>query len=447
MKIGFFGAAREVTGSCFLVEVLGRKLLIDCGFFQGIEACSRKNYEDFGFEPSEVDAICITHAHLDHHGRLPRLFEKGADAPIYSTAPTRDIAELILEDAYNIMNYNSEKCELEPLYSEKSVERVMKNWKTMAYRDKQEVLPGVFVTFFNSGHILGASFIMVEADGHRVVFSGDVGNADIPILPDTDPLPANLDLIVCESTYGDRLHTPTKGRLKVLREVVEKTMERGGVLMIPAFSVERTQELLFDLNTLVEGDGVKVGPVFLDSPLGIGATELYEKYREELELTFPDHFTDDDFFQFPGLEITETVSQSKRINGVPAPKIIVAGSGMMNAGRIQHHLLRYLDDAKNTLLIIGYQGDGTLGRKIQDGAKAVDIYDYNVAVRAEVLKMDSYSAHADYDKLTGWIKEGGVSRVVLVHGDMEAQEAFSKHLKRQGVESVEAPEHGSWITL
>lgn len=447
MRIGFFGAANGVTGSCFLVETTAGNLLIDCGLFQENKMCSPANEAPFGFEPSSIQAICVTHAHADHHGRLPRLFSQGAHAPIYSTAPTRDLSELILEDSYGIMLEEVERCHLEPMYAEEDVETVMAQWRTVPYRDAVEVLPGVRVTFFNSGHILGSAFVLVEAEGKRIVFSGDVGNDDVPILPSTDALPRKLDLVVCESTYGNRLHSPTKDRLAKLKAFVTRVIHRGGVLMIPAFSVERTQELLFDLNLLAERDGIALDRVYLDSPLGIGATHLYEKYREELDLKFPKGFVDDDFFQFRGLRITETVPESKAINDAPAPKIIIAGAGMMNAGRIQHHLLRYLDDAKNGLLIIGYQAEGTLGREIQDGKSPVNIREYAVDVRCEVENIDSYSAHADYDKLTRWLKEAAPKRVVLTHGDADAKRAFGEHLKRQGVGQPDVPAQGDWITI
>jgi metallo-beta-lactamase family protein len=447
MRIGFFGAAREVTGSCILFETESGNFLVDCGMIQGGQACSTRNYEPFGFDVSSVKAVCVTHAHLDHHGRLPRFFNNGGSPAVYSTAPTRDLAELMLEDAYTIMTYETQKCSAEPLYAEKDLENVERAWKSVKYHERIEILDDVFVTWYNSGHVLGAAFVLIEAEGKRVVVSGDVGNDDVPILPPTEALPEKLDLILCESTYGDRLHSPTKDRLGKLRDVITRTIGRGGVLMIPAFSIERTQELLFDLNTLVEHEHIKVGPVFLDSPLGIGATHLYEKYKEELDLKFPENFSDDDFFQFPELEITETVQSSKRINDVRGSKVIIAGSGMMNAGRIKHHLLRYLDDERNGLLIIGYQAVGTLGRQIQDGESPVQIFDYSVDVRAEVSKIDSYSAHADYDKLTGWLKNGNAKHVVLVHGDQEAQDVFKEHLKRQGIEDVATPAFGDWIEV
>ncbi|MBI2476787.1 MBL fold metallo-hydrolase, partial [Candidatus Uhrbacteria bacterium] len=332
-------------------------------------------------------------------------------------------------------------------YDERDVERVERSWKHVSYRDRTEILPHVFVTWMQAGHILGSSFLFVEADGARVVMSGDVGHDTMPLLPGTEALPSNLDLIVCESTYGNRLHIQDNNRLDELRVFIERVATRGGTLMIPAFSVERTQELLFDLNTLAEREHVNLGSVFLDSPLGIGATDVYAAYRDNPAFVRPQTFHDDDYFQFPELVVTRSVPDSKHINDAKAPKIIVAGAGMMDSGRIKHHLLRYLSDARNGLLIVGYQAEGTLGRQIQKGVSPVTIFDYAVDVRAEIVTTDRYSAHADYDKLTHWIKSAGVAHVVLVHGDTEAQDAFAAHLTRQGIAHVDIPTFGEWLTV
>ncbi len=447
MNIGFFGAAKEVTGSCFLIAVGDSRVLVDCGFFQGRGHCSKRNYEEFGFNPETIDAVLATHTHQDHIGRLPRLFQQKGKPTIYSTAPTRDLGELILEDGHNIMTQESEECGLEPLYSEHDVDAVMKAWKTVPYRESIEVAPGIVATWYDTGHVLGSSFIVVEAEGKKVAFSGDVGSESVPILHDTEALPRDLDLFVCESTYGDRLHEPPTDRLDLLRDALLRNNEKKGVLMIPAFSVERMQEVLFELNILVDHEGIDPGDVFLDSPLGISATGVYRKYQGELDLDIPEGFTDNDFFGFKNLHITSSVGESKGINNAGQPKVILAGAGMMNAGRIQHHLVRYLDNPNNTLLVIGYQAVNTLGRRIVEGQSPVRIFDYSVEVRAKIQKIESYSGHADYDKLTRWVKDCGVKRVQLVHGDEEAQLAFQKHLKRQGVEEVEIPAFGEWVEV
>lgn len=450
MRIGYFGAAKQVPGSCFLIETGDKKILVDCGYYQGGPVCDERNYDDFGFNPHEVDALLVTHAHLDHIGRIPRLFHLGGRPRIYSTEATRDIARINLDDAHNIMLYEAEKCELEPLYSEDDLEEAFGQWKDIDYRSSFEVTPGVTATFYDTGHILGSSFLVLELEGKKIAFSGDVGSTITPLLHDTEALPKDLDLLVCESTYGDRLHPTKKERKAQLREQIEQNRKKGGVLMIPAFSIERTQEILFEMNELIEHDGLDPGEVYLDSPLAITAINIFQKFsqdKEVMELDVPDGFHDNNFFAFPHLHVTDTVDASKRINAASAPKVIIAGAGMMNAGRIQHHLMRYLDDPNNTLLITGYQAPGTLGRRIQDGESPVKIYDYMVEVRATVLKIASYSGHADYDKLTRWIEAAQPKTVHLVHGDHGAQDAFAKHLKSRGIDQVTIPEHGEWISV
>ena len=450
MKVSFYGAAKEVTGSCHLVETQGKRILIDCGYFQGYGACDTKNYNEFGFDPKTIDAVVITHAHLDHIGRLPRLFNQGARPKIYSTEATRDIALIVLDDAHNIMLEESEECGLDTLYSEADLDAVMSSWNSKDYRDSFEVLDGVSVTMYDAGHILGSGFVLLEAEGKRVVFSGDVGSGTSIILNETEALPANLDLFVCESTYGDRLHDLKDARMKALQRYLVENKEKNGVLMVPAFSIERTQEILFEMNELVEFEGVDIGDVYLDSPLSITATRIFQKFghrSDYMNFHTPEGFTDNNFFAFPGLTITDTVDASKRINDAPRPKVIVAGAGMMNAGRIQHHLVRYLDDPNNTLLITGYQANGTLGRRIQDGAQSAEILGYDVPVKAGVEKIESYSGHADYNKLVSWTKGSMPSRVVLTHGDAEAQASLASHLKHAGISDVVIPGFGETVEL
>ncbi len=447
MDIGFFGATKGVTGSCFLVAVGESRILVDCGFFQGQGYCSDKNYQEFGFNPETIDAVVITHTHQDHIGRLPLLFNRKGKPTIYSTKPTRDLSQLILDDGYNIMVEESEKCGRDPLYRERDVEAVFSSWKGVSYREPVEVAPGITVTWHDAGHVLGSSFVVVEGDGKKVAFSGDIGSEGVPILHDTEALPRDLDMFMCESTYGDRLHDPPTDRLNKLRDAVIENHKKRGVLMIPAFSIERMQEVLFEMNIIVDSEGIDPGQVYLDSPLAISATRVYASYQEELELDIPQGFVDNDFFHFKGLHVTETVGESKGINNASQPKVILAGAGMMNAGRITHHLVRYLDDPNNTLLVIGYQAVGTLGRKIIEGQSPVKIFDYSVDVKAKIIKIDSYSGHADYDKLTRWVKDSTAKRVQLIHGDEEAMIAFQKHLLHQGVEEVSIPSEGDWITV
>ena len=306
------------------------------------------------------------------------------------------------------------------------------------------------MTFHDTGHILGSSFVVIEADGKRVVFSGDVGSDQTLLLHDTEALPSGIDLLVCESTYGDRLHPKVTERKQQLRAHLERNLKQCGVLMIPAFSIERTQEILFEINELVEREGLRVGPVFLDSPLSVAAIGVFKRHSQDeemMDLSFAKKWGDDNLFSFKGLQVALGVDDSKKINEVPPPKVIIAGSGMMDSGRIQHHLIRYLDNPNNTLLITGYQADGTPGRRILDGVKDIELRGYSVKVRAHVEKIESYSGHADYNKLGNWIRHAAPSRVALVHGSAEAQDAFTSYLTHLGQKNVTAPAFGSWITV
>ena len=447
MKIHCLGAAGEVTGSCFLVELAGRRVLVDCGLYFGMEVCSRKNAEPFGFDASTVDAVCVTHAHLDHIGRLPRLVDEGFEGEIFTTAATADLSALNLDDAEHAMTEEMERCKSERLYTEQAVDEVKRRWHVVSWRQPITIAPDVVATFGNTGHILGSSFVVLEAEGKRVCFSGDVGNVDVPILPALDPLPRDLDLLVTESTYGGKRHEPRATRLSRLEEVVRRTIEEGGVLMIPAFSLERTQELLFDLNRLVEHQHLALGTVYMDGPLGIEVTDVYRRHAEDLDIKLPPGFKDHDVFSFPGLVRTQRVEESKAINTAPLPKIIIAGAGMMNAGRIQHHLLRYASSSKNTLLIIGYQGVGTLGRAIQDGVTPVEIRGERVDIACRIEKIDSYSAHADEEVLTTWIVPAHPRRIALVHGEDAARQSLHMRLEKEGLTGMVQPQPGDVLEV
>ncbi|MFA5062098.1 MAG: MBL fold metallo-hydrolase [Patescibacteria group bacterium] len=432
MKISFYGAAREVTGSCNLFEAGGQKILIDCGMFQGGQFNEEKNFNPLGFDPKELSAVIVTHSHLDHVGRLPLLIKGGYTRFFYATPATIELTRLILEDALEVMNYNQRKFGHKVLYEEPDIAAVMQQFKEVDYGEEFELAPDIRFKFFDAGHIFGSAFVLFETEGKRVVFSGDIGNVNVPILRDTEILPADVDALVCESTYGDRLHESTEARQQLIENLVINGLGRGGVLMIPSFSLERTQELLYDLNDLVDRkQRLPRVPIYLDSPLAINATKVYrefpEYYDEEAEKLFKDG---DDLFQFPGLMMTETKEESKRINQTPGAKIIIAGAGMMNGGRIVHHAMRYLSDERNSLLIVGYQSQGTLGRRILDGESPVEIMGERIPVHCQVKAIGALSAHGDQNKLLDWVG-GGTSlpkKVFINHGEPNASEALAKRL-------------------
>ncbi|TAN33820.1 MBL fold metallo-hydrolase [Patescibacteria group bacterium] len=456
MQISFFGAAREVTGSCNLLEAGKHKILIDCGMFQGSDFNEGKNSDPLPFNPAELSAVIVTHAHLDHTGRLPLLIKGGFDGYFYATPATVELTQLVLEDALEVMVYNNRKFGSPILYSQEDVAGVMGRFKAVEYGEtmclplprpplikgrgnvrlplnKGEEQEGVGMTMYDAGHIFGSAFVEIEAEGKRVVFSGDIGNVDVPILKDTEPLMENIDALICESTYGNRLHESAAQRQDIIEKFVKEAIARGGTLMIPSFSLERTQELLYILNDLTDRKHkLPRVPIFLDSPLAIGATKVYRKYPRYYDEDAVKLFNEgDDLFEFPGLTMCDTKEESKRINQVPNPKIIIAGAGMMNGGRILHHALRYLTDEQSTLLIIGYQAQNTLGRQILDGKSPVRVMAENIPVRCSVQAIGALSAHADQEKLLDWMGGGKMlpKKVYLNHGEPEASDGLAARLK------------------
>lgn len=437
MKVRFFGAAGEVTGSNSLIETGDKKIIVDCGMFQGGDFNEAKNHDPLPYSAAEISAVLITHAHLDHVGRLPLLVKEGFTGFFYATPATMDLAELVLRDALSVMQHDSIKFGREVLYSDQDVAGVMEQFKPIDYNEWQDLFGDGSVKIYlrDAGHIFGSAFIEIDAEGKKLVFSGDVGNVHVPILRDTDNLPDDIDLLVCESTYGDKFHESDQTRRQILEHAVLEAVKRGGVLMIPSFSLERTQELLYELDKLIEQEHrLPTMPIFLDSPLAIGATRVYRKYTKYYDESAMKLIkSGDDMFDFPGLVLSETKDDSKRINNTPNPKIIIAGAGMMNGGRILYHAIRYLSDPQSTLLIIGYQAYGTLGRQIQDGATRVQVMGERVAVKCQVKTIGAFSAHGDQGKLLNWIQSGKnlPKQVCLNHGEDDVRQSFGEKIKKE----------------
>lgn len=427
MKLTFVGAAGTVTGSCTLIESGDQKFLVDCGMFQGQPEHEAHNAEPFAFNPAEIKAVFVTHAHLDHCGRLPLLIKQGFTGKIYTTPPTTELVRLILHDAATVMHFDNLKFGKPILYDgDNDVARTMECFKPTEYGEAITVGP-LKVILHDAGHIFGSAFIEIEAGGKRVVFSGDVGNENVPILRDTENLPKDIDLLICESTYGDRLHETIANRERLLEKVILDGLNRKGTILIPSFALERTQELVYSLNDMIDRKHeLPRIPIYLDSPLAINAIDVYRKYPKYYDDEAEQYFkSGDDLFQFPGFTLCLTREESKRINNVVGPKIIIAGAGMMTGGRILHHALHHLSEPSTTLLMIGYQSVGSLGRRILEGHSPVEILGERVQVRAKIISIGALSAHADQAKLLRWIGEARPKQVYLNHGDADASHALA----------------------
>jgi metallo-beta-lactamase family protein len=440
MKLTFFGATEGVTGSNFHIETKsGVKFIVDCGLFQGDNQTEGNNWKEFQYNPSELDFALVTHSHIDHIGRLPKLCKDGFKGFIYSTEPVAGFAEIFLQDTRKILKNEAEKKGKPELFSDQDVTNAVSRFKTQKYREVFEPAPGVRITLYDAGHILGSAFILVEADGKKVVFSGDLGNPPVPILEDTEELP-KTDYVVMESTYGDRLHKKDTERKTELERIIEEAVTKNGVLLMPSFAMERTQEILYELNELLTTNRIKSIPIYIDSPLAIRATEIYVKYPNYFDKEARDILSKgNDFFDFSGLTVIESMEQSKELDREVGPKIIIAGSGMSTGGRILFHEKRFLPEPSTTLAIVGFQVEGTLGRLLKDGAKKVKIMGEDVEVQAKIHEIGSYSAHADQKMLSDWAttSKNGLKEIFLVHGEQSAKEALkSKIQDESGVKTI-----------
>ncbi len=435
MKLSFYGAAQEVTGSCYLLEAANKKILIDCGLFQGTKECEDKNFDAFLFKPAEVDIVLVSHAHLDHVGRLPKLVRDGFKGKIYSTAPTRELARFILDDALHLAER-----EQRPLYDEMDIEHLFGMWQDVPYY-KTEDFGGVNFVFKQAGHILGSALIEIIAEGKKILFSGDLGNIPSILLPPPDEI-KDVDYLIVESTYGDRTHEAPQDRTILLERAAEDVAFRRGTLLIPAFATERTQELLFLLNELAHDRRIPEMPIFVDAPLAIHVTGVYEKYpelyKQEIQELLKVH---PNVFKSKRLHFTSSVEESKGINNVPMPKVIIAGSGMMNGGRVLHHASRYLGDPKSILLFVGYQSSGSLGRRLVEGEKDVKLFGEHIMVQAEIRKINGFSAHADNPQLFNFVsvQRDTLKHVFVIHGEQKQASHFVTEIRdRLGV-SADAP--------
>ncbi len=448
LSITFCGGTGSVTGANFLLEGEGKKFLIDCGLTQNSKLADEGNWDPFPYNPAEIDILFITHSHIDHIGRIPKLIHDGFKGRIISTEATRDLARPMLLDTINILGRDKEH-DLGKMYNEEVANKAFGLWEGVPYHQDINIDHGFRVTFKDAGHILGSAMVHFVYNGKTIVFTGDLGNSPSPLLRDTETL-VDADYIIMESVYGDRNHEDRAERRKILESVIEDNYKRGGALVIPTFSLERSQELLFEINTLVEGKRIPPMPIYFDSPLAIKLTSIYHKYTNLFNETAQAQIqAGDDIFSFPGLKITPDTQDSKDILHAPSPKIIIAGSGMSNGGRIIHHEHNYLPDANNTLLLTGYQSQGTLGRTIEDGAKTIRLFGEEIAVRANIEKISGYSGHKDSDNLINFIEKvaNSVTRVFVVMGEPKSSLFLVQRLRDYlGVDAV-APEQGQKIEI
>jgi metallo-beta-lactamase family protein len=401
LRLSFYGGAGKVTGSNFLIEGARGKILVDCGIEQGADVSVAQMYGPFPYDVKNIDALVVTHAHLDHVGRIPKLVKDGFKGKIYMTPPTRDLAELILRDSVEILASDASHQGLPALYENTDVDAAFALVETLDYHIEKEVAPGLSIYLRNTGHILGSASVRIkDEEGTAVALTGDIGKSPSPLLPDWEPVP-DADALVMESVYGDRLHPQGISRTMLLKGRLQLAIKRGGAILIPAFSLERTQLMLYELsNFFAAGDLPKI-PVFLDSPLAIHVTSLYEKWGMKYfkPATEDEMKREGSIFEFPFLKKTLSRQESAAIAEVPNPKIIIAGAGMSHGGRIGGWETRYLPDSKTTLFIVGYQAPGSPGRRLVDGASNVRINGQNVSVQAKIELMEGWSAHADRDEL------------------------------------------------
>ncbi len=417
--ISFYGGAGSVTGANFLLEVGNAKILIDCGLVQGDRFAMEVNCDAFQYDVRTVDVLLVTHAHADHIGRIPKLVHDGFKGIIYSTPPTRDLASVMLRDAYKVMVYESEKYGLPRCFEESDIENALSLWKTEEYEHQFMVSSDIQATFTDAGHILGSAMVTLERNKKKFLFTGDIGNVPQPLL-NPPVIVKDYDYLLMESVYGDRAHEEVKERSQMLKYYIEDTIHKKGTLIIPAFSLERTQGMLFEINNFFEHGEIAPIPVFLDSPLAISVTEIYKNYLNYLKTAVQEQIhSGDDIFDFPKLSFTKTMHDSSEIHKVHGPKIIIAGSGMSHGGRILEHERTYLEDPKTTLLLVGYQAVGSMGRLLNDGAKKVRILDTEVKVKAKIARIRGYSGHADRDQLIEFVSEGceKAQRVFVTMGE------------------------------
>ena len=473
MNITFLGATKTVTGSNFLLEGAGKKIIVDCGLYQGRAKDEMENYEDFDFNVNEIDYMLLTHAHIDHSGRIPKLYNDGYRNPIIATKATCDLCALMLPDSGHIQEMENVwknkkrarqgKPEMEPLYTAQDAIDSLKLFEPVSYDEIIELDENISVRFNDAGHMLGSSVIEIwiqeEGETKKVVFTGDLGNNDIPLL-DSPTMIESADYLIMESTYGNRLHMRNDDKAEMFLNIVAETLDKGGNVIIPSFAVGRTQEILYEINKLKEVkndeeflkkyETLMKAPVYVDSPLAISATEIFKNNMELFEEEVRERIKrGDNPLEFPGLRFTRTADESKALNENPEPSIIISASGMCEVGRIKHHLKHNIWNPKNTILFVGYQAAGTLGSKIVNGEKQVKIFGEEISVNARIEYIEGYSGHADQEWLLNFVYSfiSKPKHIFLVHGEPEGQKVLKKKIEESVEIPVTIPDYGESYKL
>ena len=461
MQITFRGACRTVTGSSHELQHAGKRILLDCGLFQGRRAEANEKNRWFGTPPDEIDAVVLSHAHIDHSGKLPKLVQQGFHGPIFTTPATVDLCKAMLADSAFIQEKDAEflnrrtsrkrrlqpdcpDCDIEPLYTMVDATATFPLFRSTALHQRTEVASGFHYTAYEAGHMLGSSFVLVEAGNTRLLFSGDIGRKNLPIIHDPEP-PPPADYLIMESTYGDRLHQPMEHAQFKLAEIINRTAQRGGKIIAPAFAVGRTQQLVMLINQLMRERKIPEIPIFVDSPLAVNVTDVFrahtECYDAETAKFMEDH---NDPFGFHRLRYIRDVEESKALNSLRMPCLILSASGMAEAGRVVHHLSNSVGDPRNTVLITGFQAENSLGRKLLDGQKDVNILGEPHRVRAEIYKLNELSGHADQRELLEWMEPvvKGLKHVFLVHGEPLQQQTLATLIRSMYNVPVTIPQTG-----
>jgi metallo-beta-lactamase family protein len=470
MEIQFWGAARTVTGSMHLLTINGKRLLLDCGLFQGKRALAIERNSQLPFDAKSVDACVLSHAHIDHAGTLPVLTKSGYDGSIYCTSATRDLASVMLRDSARIQEsdaayLNKRKAErgdtprgeppVKPIYTEVDAIRCLTHFVAYEYHRTFEVLPGVHVTFRDAGHILGSAEVIIDYEENRqkrrLVFTGDLGRRHLPILRDPEAVD-RADILITEGTYGGRFHDPIEDTRSELAQILIETYERKGVLIIPAFAVGRTQDIVYDMQRLTTEDRIPDLPVYVDSPLATNVTEIFkihpECYDEEI-LDYIEVDPDGNAFGWPRLKYLRTADESKALNESQEPCVVIAASGMCEAGRVLHHLKHHIGDERSTVLFVGYQAEHTLGRKILDGWEKVKIFGEEYDVHAHIKKIGGYSGHGDHNDLVGFAHNmvRKPAQTFIVHAELDSAKKLQDGLQRIGLKEVNIPDRGDKVTI